>query len=163
MEWLYRLYGLLLRRCKGDHKSLPQGNIGPLSVSLEYHKPAHHIKADALMREATAHKEEGRWDKAISNLRKAYAILGEDIHINYPLETALRLPLYLQQAGRYEEAQQEFQRLLSSVDERAATAFSHQPKAVQREFAQQNREKILDKMRLAEKREQKRRAKKSGA
>ena len=115
------------------------------------------------MREATAYKQEGRWDDAISTLRKAYAILGDDIYVNYPIETALRLPLYLQQAGRYEEAQQEFQRLLSSVDERTAIAFSHVSKAEQRNFAQINREQILDKMRLAEKREQKRKAKKSSA
>ncbi len=60
MEWLYQLYGWILRRCKGVHKSLPQGNVGPLSVSLEYRKSAHRVKADALLRAATAHKGEGR-------------------------------------------------------------------------------------------------------
>lgn len=155
MDWLHQLFGWLLPR----RKPQPQNGAGSLSVSISYQKPAHRVKADALMREATAHKEEGQWDAAINKLRKAYATLGDDI-INYPIETALRLPLYLQQAGRYEEAQQEFQLLLASVDQRAAIAFSHHPKKVQREFAQVDREKILDKMRLAEKREQKRLAKK---
>ena len=79
MEWLYWLYGWVLRQRKGIHKTLPQGNVGPLSVSLEYHKPMSRVKADALMREATSHKEKGCWDEAINNLRKAYAILGDDI------------------------------------------------------------------------------------
>ena len=156
MEWLYRIYGLILRRCKGFHKVTPLDNVGPFSVTLEYHKSAHRIKADELLRKATAYKKAGQWDKAISSLRKAYAVLGKSI-AHYPLETALRLPLYLQQAGRYEEAQQEFERLLSSVDKWVAIMVGDRDDQYQW-IVLSYRNKIEDKMRLAEKREQKRRA-----
>jgi len=67
---------------------------------------------DILLREATAKKGAGDINGAIDILRKAYHEIsnGETI---YPVSTFLRLPLYLQEAGRNDEAWREFNRLLT--------------------------------------------------
>lgn len=65
-----------------------------------------------LLKEATYHKKEGNINKAILVLRKAYKIL-ETTPVQYSVKTYLRLPLYLQQARRTDEAWIEFNNLIT--------------------------------------------------
>lgn len=97
-----------------------------------------------LQREATRHKKAGDWDKAIECLKKARdrADTGD-----------LRLPVFLQQAGRFDEAMVEFERILSGVDARCARDYSHHPEFAQHGFTHHVRAQIYDKMRLACKRQ----------
>jgi tetratricopeptide (TPR) repeat protein len=63
--------------------------------------------------------------------------------------SSVRLPLYLQQAGRFDEAMSEFQALLDGVDERIRGAFSHLTEKAQKALAHAERGVIYDKMRVA--------------
>jgi tetratricopeptide (TPR) repeat protein len=65
-----------------------------------------------LLKEATYYKREGNINKAILLLRKAYKIL-ETTPIQYSINIYLRLPLYLQQARRTDEAWVEFNNLIT--------------------------------------------------
>jgi len=67
---------------------------------------------DALLKEATAKKNAGDLENAIKLLRKAYKEIGKGATI-YPINTFLRLPLYLQEAKRNDEAWREFNFLLA--------------------------------------------------
>lgn len=146
---------------KGTHLIMSQQEIGTgraggeeitLTATLEYHKPPHRIEADELLKKATALKAKGDWSGAIKCLRKAYAALGDDI-VNYSAETSLRLPLFLQQAGRFDEAMQEFNRLLSEVEPRLSKGFNHQTGLVRAMLAHAWYAAIYDKMQLACRRE----------
>src|ERR1017187_156079 len=64
-----------------------------------------------LLNSPTAHRAPGRLDKAIGDLREAYRIIAKG-DVVYPVETFLRLPLYLQEANRPNEAWSEFYALL---------------------------------------------------
>lgn len=64
-----------------------------------------------LLPRATEYKKAGDLNRAIATLRKAYAGIAAG-GISYPVETFLRLPMYLQAAGRRDEAWAEFMRLL---------------------------------------------------
>lgn len=72
-------------------------------------------KADKLLQEATAKKKSGDMNGAIESLRKAYKEMA-DGSVEYSIEPYLRLPLYLQEANRSDEAWTEFNRLLDWVD-----------------------------------------------
>ncbi|MBW2673819.1 MAG: hypothetical protein JRD89_10465 [Deltaproteobacteria bacterium] len=61
---------------------------------------------------ATSQKREGNLDQAIESLRAAYAEIAKG-QTTYTVDTYLRLPLYLQAAGRNDEAWSEFNRLLN--------------------------------------------------
>ena len=98
----------------------------------------------ALKREATKLKDIGDWDGAIAALKKARDRTGSD---------DLRLPVFLQQAGKFDEAIAEFNRMLSGADEQYAIEFSHQPEFIQRGQALHAKAAIYDKMRLACKRQ----------
>ncbi|MGD0259942.1 MAG: hypothetical protein ABSD29_08955 [Verrucomicrobiota bacterium] len=64
-----------------------------------------------LLKSATAHREAGRLDKAINDLIEAYRVISKG-DVGYPVETYLRLPLFLQEAGRPNEAWIQFYSLL---------------------------------------------------
>lgn len=64
-----------------------------------------------LLKSATAHREGGRLDRAISALVEAYRIISKG-DVCYPVETYLRLPFYLQEANRPNEAWSQFRSLL---------------------------------------------------
>jgi len=102
--------------------------------------------------QATQLYNDKEWDKAIECLRKVRVLLKENTTI-YPIATWLRLPIFLQQAGRFEEAMQEFEKLLGEVDAMAARNFGHQPDFIQEMFAVLDKSVIYDKMRLACKRQ----------
>jgi len=91
------------------------------AVSVSGHTPsprsapssstAGRIRADDLLKQASDAKEQGDLESAIRLLRDAY---DEVCRANamFPVEDFLRLPMYLQQAGRSREAWQEFSDLL---------------------------------------------------
>lgn len=135
-----------------------QGTIQAESgASLKYEvsvreKTASEERSSGLLKEATQKKDEKDMEGAISCLREAYMLMAQST-ISYPIETFLRLPLYLQQAGRYVEATVEFESLLSNTSAKIAKEFSHVPTKKQDGLAAMERAIIFDKMRLAAQRE----------
>lgn len=70
-------------------------------------------KASTLLKEATVLKKEGKITQAIEKLRQAYVQISKT-DTDYGIEVFLRLPLYLQEAGKKDEAWREFNYLLTS-------------------------------------------------
>jgi len=68
----------------------------------------------SLLIEATQAKQDGDIENAIELLKTAYAKIKEE-KIIYGIQTYLRLPLYLQEAGRGDEAWKEFNNLIISA------------------------------------------------
>ena len=101
-----------------------------------------------LHRNATKHKDAKDWDKAIGCLRAA-TNLTSNVATSYPIAHYLRLPLFLQQAGLFDEAMQEFEKLLAGVESSVGKEFSHQPAQTQKMLCQARYAAIYDKMRLA--------------
>lgn len=66
---------------------------------------------DRLLKKATEFKRKGEIGEAISLLRQAYKEI-ERGEIIYPVQTFLRLPMYLQEAGKSDEAWGELNRLI---------------------------------------------------
>lgn len=73
------------------------------------------VKADRLLEEATTKKKSGDINGAIQALRDSYKILNENSML-YSIQTYLRLPLYLQEAGKSDEAWSEFNQLVTWVN-----------------------------------------------
>lgn len=71
-----------------------------------------------LLRQATAFKDQKDWDAALTVLAEAKRLMLVS-PVSYPAETWCKYPLYLQQAGRFEEAISEFQFLLDDLERRA--------------------------------------------
>ena len=96
------------------------------------------MEISALLNEATAKKGNGEIDEAIKLLREAYSEIAQT-NIDYTVTTFLRLPLYLQEAKRNDEAWREFNLLLTVG----------YPNQLQTPGAIENDESIIyDKMRL---------------
>lgn len=68
-------------------------------------------EADKLLERATQKKQDGDLDGAIQCLRDAYVEIAKE-DIGYGVETFLRLPMYLQAAGKNDEAWGEFNRMI---------------------------------------------------
>ncbi len=162
MDWLIPLlivvlfgYGILSLK-KGwknlkkdeqkEHRS-KYTRVGEKQVSITTH--GIRLETEILVREPTEaeqrirelHKQATRykgnnWEKAITCLREAQQLMPTVI-TEYPVSQYLRLPLFLQQAGRMKEAKKEFEKLLDME------MFSH-PHLVAT---------VYDKMRLAYQRE----------
>jgi tetratricopeptide (TPR) repeat protein len=109
-------------------------------------------RAGELLKEATQKKNNDDWNGAINCLREAYKQIAQT-KISYPIETYLRLPLYLQQAGRYTESFDEFEKLLKNLPAKIAKEFSHISKQEQDGLIAMEASVIYDKMRLASQRE----------
>jgi hypothetical protein len=103
------------------------------------------ISADELLKMATEKKDIGEVDTAIELLRKAYAVIAIS-SVSYSVSIFLRLPLYLQKAGRNDEAWREFNLLLTH-------GFPNQLKNL--EVLPMEHSEIYDKMRLFLQREKK--------
>lgn len=73
---------------------------------------------DKLLKDATKVKESGDLAKAISTLRDAYKAISKT-EISYPVDTFIRLPLYLQEAGDGFAAWREFNEILRGGYHRA--------------------------------------------
>lgn len=74
-------------------------------------------RISSLHREATELKSNGDLDRAIQCLREAEN-LKKNVRTIYPIKHSLRLPLFLQQSGKFDEAMVEFQRLLDGTEKR---------------------------------------------
>ena len=68
-------------------------------------------KYSSLMKQATALKKEGRFDEAVQKIREAYSE-AEEQDLTITVNDFLRLPPYLQKAGRNDEAWDWFNRLI---------------------------------------------------
>jgi len=71
-----------------------------------------------LLRQATALKVKKEWDAALDVLAEAKKLMLVST-VSYPAETWCKYPLYLQQAGRFEDAMSEFEFLLDDLERRA--------------------------------------------
>jgi len=111
-------------------------------------KSAEDQESSDLMKQATQLQGEDI-QTAVDALRKAQKLLGN----GHPILAHLRLPLYLQKAGLYEESIIEFKKLLKKSPRRNSSKFSHQPKETQKYFIALERGVIYNKMRLAAERE----------
>jgi hypothetical protein len=94
--------------------------------------------ADELLRRATQMRDAGDINAAIELMRRAYSKIASS-HVSYPVSTFLRLPLYLQDSGRSDEAWKEFKSLLNH-------GFPNQLSTPQ--FLPMDHSQIYDKMRL---------------
>ncbi len=118
--------------------------MSPVRITLEVHRDE---ELEELHREATAAKKAKDWDRAIDCLRKANDRAGaEDFG-------SMRLPLFLQQAGRFDEAMLEFKQLLAGVENFVELALAHATPTARRAAVASHRFRIYDKMRLACQRE----------
>ncbi|MBY0525631.1 MAG: hypothetical protein K2R98_19655 [Gemmataceae bacterium] len=110
----------------------PLPPAAPIDVTPTYRK------ADELLEQAGFRKDAGDLDDAIALLREAFAAVGQ-AKAMFPVETFLRLPMYLHQAGKKKEAWEEFHHLLFK-------GYPNQSRNVG--FLALDRAKIFDKMRL---------------
>lgn len=81
------------------------------SISLIINKDD---ETSLLGRQATVLKNAKDWDGAVSCLRSMQESMW-DSHVHYSVDTWCRLSLILQQAGRFEESELEFQKLLNDL------------------------------------------------
>ncbi|ABW68072.1 hypothetical protein [Desulfosudis oleivorans] len=93
-----------------------------------------------LLKQDTSAKKSGNMDEAISLLRKAYKAIAKS-DMNSGVDTFLRLPLYLQEANRTEEAWNEFENLLTK-------GYPNQQPNKYPQLLPMDRSTIYDKMRL---------------
>jgi hypothetical protein len=100
---------------------------------------------DTLLKEATAKKNAEDLENAIKLLREAYQEISKGSVI-YPVDTFLRLPLYLQESKRNDEAWREFNILLTK---------GYPNQMNNRELIPMDHSIIYDKMRLFLQRERK--------
>lgn len=120
-----------------------------VNVSRDYDAADERI--DDLHREATTHKK--------TDLNKAIACLVDAKNLMYGkddrmIEQWLRLPLFLQQAGRFDEAMEQFEELLDMVRPRNERRLSFLNNTTHVELAIcSDKMRIYDKMKLACKRE----------
>ncbi|MDP2430505.1 MAG: hypothetical protein Q8O33_00565 [Pseudomonadota bacterium] len=105
-----------------------------------------------LNREATRHKQAKDWDAAIACLQRAQALMRTH-QLSNTVEIWLRLPLFLQQAGYFEESMAEFNALLSDAKPLIARDYAHATANVRRSLLSTHLARIHDKMRVACKRQ----------
>lgn len=133
---------------------LPGERIGATVVSSTVHITKNPIeeKIAALHQEATANKKTN-WDKAITCLQEAADLMRRH-DSKHETERWTRLPVFLQQAGRFDEAMLEFERLLKEVKPRMLNEMSESryPGAV-KIYTHLAYCQIYDKMRMACKRQ----------
>lgn len=124
--------------------------IGDLPVRLEVVRPGSPadlaFQAADLQKEATALHDNGQLEEAIRRLRDAARIDPDQL-----IARALRLPLWLQEAGRIDDARAEFEALIADVPRRVAVSIPRRKDRRSIEHAELAA--IYDKMRLAYKRE----------
>ena len=92
----------------GTHKTRPSSSSGMTPVPSKLPKET---RADEWLKEAGQLKDADDIEGAIRMLRRAYEEIKRDKAL-YPIDTFLRLPLYLQQAGKAKDSWQEFTNLL---------------------------------------------------
>ena len=96
------------------------------------------MEPDVLLKEATVYKKNGNQNDAIEKLRQAYQLM-ENNGIQYSLDSYLRLPMYLQEADKNDEAWSEFNLLIQKLPNIYSTS---------KEILVMGYSQIYDKMRL---------------
>lgn len=140
-------YGIDMSGMQAQIRTLEKNMFNSASPVVDSHDAT-----AALHREATRMKVAGDWDGAVSALQKAQELMRNSNVIN-TTESWVRLPLFLQQAGRFEEAMEEFNRLLNEIDTLKAKESSQFPDKFRLGFTHHPRAVIYDKMRVACKRQ----------
>lgn len=103
-----------------------------------FERTSHDERASELLKLATEKKKAKDWEEAIAALKEAYQEI-EQSQLGYSVETFIRLPLFLQAAGRPKEAWTAFNELL----------FKGFPTQVEDDkFLPMTRHLVFDKMRL---------------
>lgn len=83
-----------------------------LSTTVKISRNPVHDRIATLSREATTHKDVN-WNVGVTCLQEAAHLMRNSDY--YDMSKMLRLPVFLQQAGRFEEAMEEFERLLADA------------------------------------------------
>lgn len=109
-------------------------------------------KISFLHREATSLKSEKKLNEAISCLREAEE-LKLQVTMTYPIKHYLRLPLFLQQNGQFDEAMQEFQKLLDNTESRVSNGLPKNSKSAKKMLVYAELSEIYMSMATACKRE----------
>lgn len=104
-----------------------------------------------LHREATACKG-GDWPGAIRSLARAVSLM-EKSGLSYPAEKWLRLGVFLQQAGKFEDAMRYLSRMLDDAEHRIAKEALQCSELERRRFTCLWKAQAYDKMRLVCKRQ----------
>lgn len=99
-----------------------------------------------LNRQATQARSDGDMDKAVALLQQAKQRQGDSYEDT-------RLALYLQHAGRFDEAMAEFEWLLHRLEQRVENDMAHTTPTRRKAFVSYGRHVIHDKARLASERE----------
>ena len=103
---------------------------------------------DELLKQAASRKKAGDFDEAVRLLKQAYRAISNS-SIIYSIENFLRLPMYLVEAKKYDEAWKEFNNLLT---------IGYPNQLNDPEVLHMERSIVYDKMRLALQREGKNKA-----
>ena len=98
------------------------GNDAPTVTSVSNHSDGGDEQAHQFLRDATMHHDNKNFDAAIESLRSAYALLNP-LFSNYPMSVWVRLPLYLQKAGRFNESMHGFGLLIEKISERERPSY----------------------------------------
>ena len=144
--WKWMVSNLLARKARS---AAPKRGRTPTqqrrAISFEFFADTTPSRSSILLKQATAKKKSGDLDAAILLLREAYVEIAQTGAIEKPA-TFLRLPMYLQEAGRRDEAWGEFNAMLAG----------HYPLDMRDPaFAPLWQSQIYDKMRLFLQREKK--------
>lgn len=123
-----------------------------LQAAARIDKSQAEAEVSRLHREATAYKGQD-WTRAILALQAA-ATLDREHQCWSDATRMVRLPVFLQQAGHYEAAMVEFERLLQRVPGYADAQLELKPRLDRQLCLHRQYEIIYDKMRLACKRQQ---------
>lgn len=120
-------------------------------------------ETSALGRQATVLKKAKDWDNAIRTLRKMKERMWYS-PVHFGIDAWCRLPLVLQQAGRFEESEQEFEILLAELPRLARKfSFMDEPniyvgkpgkEAMYKEIIKTYRKLFMERRELSRKREQ---------
>jgi len=129
---LVGLFWLVVRKVRGTGDS---GTSAKVPWSMRNNPSELHKLATKL-------KREGKLDEAVDVLRKATSVMNND-GVEYTMSRYLRLPLFLQQSGRFDEAWHEFHALLTRASKQHSVRSLRFVETAQ----------VLDKMRLALQRE----------
>lgn len=136
---------------KNSKNTIQYGSV-TLSHSIEVTKNPVQEKIAALHREATTHKV-SNWPAAVACLQEAVDLMRQHPS-DYVLDRWTRLPVFMQQAGQFDEAMQEFERLLSEVEERVKQECQDRVSQAYIEYqTNRNYQTIYDKMRMVCKRQ----------
>lgn len=120
------------------------------TVTVQVSPPDEELRR--LNREATEAKKIKDWERAVVCLQLARERM-RDSTCSHTLESWLRLPIFLQQAGRFDEAMAEFNLLIQDTKPRIDRELAHALPYARRFSIASSLMRIYDKMRLACQRE----------